>query len=113
MLMYEGDSSSSCYCRAARQALLVRNTDTRPLLPSIPSSISILVTHGTKDRIIHYAESNYLTRHIKHAQRIAIDPSGKVPGSVPSVAYGHSWYEYFEPRVWVNVGGVEEERIKL
>ncbi|KAF8310432.1 Alpha/Beta hydrolase protein [Cantharellus anzutake] len=103
----------------ARQALSVRNTDTRPLLPSIPSSIPILVIHGTKDRIIHYAESNYLTRHIKHAQRIAIDPSGKVPGSVPSEAYGHSWCEYFEPRIWVNVvqtftkGGVEEERVKL
>ncbi|KAF8320208.1 uncharacterized protein EI90DRAFT_2610737 [Cantharellus anzutake] len=81
----------------------VRNTDTRPLLPSIRLSIPILVIHGTKDRIIHYAESNYLIRHIKHAQRIAIDPSGKVPGSVPSGAYGYSWYEYFEPRVWVNV----------
>jgi hypothetical protein len=89
------------------------------MLPSIPSSIAILVIHGTKDRIIHHVESNDLTKHIKHAQRIAIDPSGKVPGSVPSEAYGHSWYEYFEPQVWVDVvqtftkGGVEEMRAKL
>ena len=62
-----------------------------------------MIVHGTKDRIIHYAESNYLTKHLKHAVRVVIDPSCKTPGSVPSADYGHSWYEYFEPQVWVDV----------
>ncbi len=81
----------------------VRIADTRPFLPSVPSSIPILIIHGTKDRIIHYAESNYLTKYLQNAIRIAIDPSRKTPGSIPSADYGHSWYEYFDVQVWINV----------
>src|SRR5260370_35412115 len=102
-------------------ALQVHSADTRPFLPSVPPSLSIMIIHGTKDCIIHYSESNYLTELLKNAVHVAIDPSQKTLGSIPSRDYGHSWYEYFEAQVCVDViqtftkGGVglEGENAKL
>lgn len=55
--------------------------------------------HGKRDRIILYGESEYILRGIKHARRVS---TGKTRGSLPSDEYGHTWYDYFTPDVWVD-----------
>lgn len=77
----------------------VATADLRKLIPTIPSSVRVLVIHGTLDRIVHYSESEYILRGIKHARRVAVGG----PRGVPTDAYGHAWYEYFDIPLWVEI----------
>ena len=84
-------------------ALKLTATDVRNDLPKIPSQIRILVIHGKSDRVIHYAESDYIMRGIAHARRLTVDASRKIPGSIPTDEFGHFWYHYFDIDVWLGV----------
>ena len=90
--------------------------DHRSALPSIPSSIQVLVLHGKLDRMISYKESDYIVRGIAHARRVPISApgtgkegegegkgKGRKKGTLPSDVYGHTWYDYFTPAIWDEV----------
>jgi len=87
----------------AQQAQALSATDVRSSLPRISPGIQILVIHGTLDRLIHYAESEYIMRGIPHARRVTVDPSRQIPGSVPTDQFGHFWFQYFDTDVWMSV----------
>lgn len=88
----------------------VRDADHRPNLHLVPASTKVLVIHGTLDRMISYSESNYILEGIPHARRVAV---GRDYGQVPSEKYGHTWFDYFEPEVWVGVfEGFLDDRVQ-
>ncbi|KAF7322332.1 Hydrolase-4 domain-containing protein [Mycena chlorophos] len=69
----------------------------------LPRSMQFLVIHGTLDRIVPPSCGEEILRRIPWARSLDIDPAGNKRGTVPNVAFGHSWYEYFDVRVWVDV----------
>ncbi|KAJ3573438.1 hypothetical protein NP233_g2436 [Leucocoprinus birnbaumii] len=82
----------------------------------ISSSIPILVIHGMNDRVIPFAYSEEILSLIPHARAVGI---GNKRGQVPSLKFGHQWFEYFDVQVWVGVveefmgQGGHAERTKL
>lgn len=50
--------------------------------------------------MISHGESDYIIKGIPHARRV---PVGSKSGQVPSEKYGHTWFDYFKPEVWVDV----------
>nr|GAT45820.1 predicted protein [Mycena chlorophos] len=69
----------------------------------LPRSMQFLVIHGTLDRIVPPSCGEEIVRRIPWARSLEIDPAGNTRGTVPNVAFGHSWYEYFDVQVWVDV----------
>jgi pimeloyl-ACP methyl ester carboxylesterase len=78
----------------ALQSAAIAQMDTRPRLPSIPSSLPVLIIHGKLDRMVAYSESDYLVKLIKHATRFD-------PGSNGD-QYGHFWFDYFGTEWWAD-----------
>ncbi|CAO1619707.1 unnamed protein product [Parajaminaea phylloscopi] len=66
-------------------------------LGKVPSSVPVLIIHGQKDRMVHYAESDKMDKWIKHAKRVDLSdgPQGARDGW-----YGHFWYDYFGADYW-------------
>jgi len=84
----------------AQQALTIRDVDHRPNLYLVPTNIKVLVIHGTLDRMIPHGESSFILEGITHATRVTV---GKKNGQVPTASYGHTWFDYFTPKVWLDV----------
>ncbi|KAL8280764.1 hypothetical protein RQP46_006768 [Phenoliferia psychrophenolica] len=74
----------------ARQVQTIATYDVRKRLQLIPSTLPVLIIHGTKDRSVYYSERKYLERGIPHAQ-IA---------KLPREEIGHMWYDYFTVEYW-------------
>jgi hypothetical protein len=66
----------------------------------VPTNIKVLVIHGTLDRMISRDESDFILEGIPHATRVTV---GKKKGQVPTENYGHTWFDYFAPEVWLDV----------
>jgi hypothetical protein len=89
----------------------VRDADHRANLHIVPASTKVLVIHGTLDRMISYGESDYILKGISHARRVTV---GNNYGQVPSEKYGHTWFDYFKPEVWVDViEGFLDDRVQV
>jgi hypothetical protein len=70
--------------------------------------------------MIHYSESVHILAGIKHAKRVpvSLDPYTRKRGALPATDYGHTWYDYYTPGVWVDIleyflNDVEKETAKL
>ncbi|TDL28099.1 alpha/beta-hydrolase [Rickenella mellea] len=73
--------------------------DYRPRLSQLPSSTRLFIIHGAKDRIVFPHESECY-RVLHQSESLAV---GEEPGTVPSLDFGHAWWEYFTPQIWVDV----------
>ncbi|KAJ7781971.1 hypothetical protein DFH07DRAFT_865056 [Mycena maculata] len=63
-----------------KQRKALQRFDFEQLLPNISSNIQILVIHGQQDQVILFRCAEI----------------GNQPGKVPSLAFGHQWFEYFD-----------------
>ncbi|KXN92265.1 hypothetical protein AN958_08718 [Leucoagaricus sp. SymC.cos] len=72
----------------------------------ISSSIPLLVIHGENDSVVPFFCNREILALIPHARAVGI---GNARGQVPSLKFGHQWFEYFDVKVWV---GVVEEFMK-
>ncbi|KAL0577095.1 hypothetical protein V5O48_004887 [Marasmius crinis-equi] len=72
----------------------------RGLHDKLPRSIKFLVIHGKKDSIVPFSSGEELLQRIPWARGLTV---GNQPGEVPSLAFGHQWFEYFDAAVWVGV----------
>lgn len=57
----------------------------------------ILVTHGTLDQVIAHASSREILKRIPWAKDVEV---GGLPSQLPSLDFGHHWFEYFDISVW-------------
>ncbi|KAJ3841103.1 Alpha/Beta hydrolase protein [Lentinula raphanica] len=78
----------------------------------IPKSTRFLVIHGERDAVVPFSSAAKLLRVLPQASFIQTGPR---PGQVPSLAFGHHWWEYFDIEVWVDVvetflGSTEDQR---
>ncbi|KAJ8700531.1 hypothetical protein PTI98_003547 [Pleurotus ostreatus] len=60
----------------------------------------ILIIHGTADRVVPYYCGEEIHRLMPWAQTVQV---GSEPGQLPSLEFGHNWYEYFDIKVWRDV----------
>ncbi|SCV69497.1 BQ2448_2517 [Microbotryum intermedium] len=72
----------------AHQMQAIAEYDVRKQLPSIPTSIPVLIVHGREDRSVYFTELDYIVRGIKHAQIARFG------------GMGHSWADYYTPTFW-------------
>ncbi|KAG6878976.1 hypothetical protein C0992_006111 [Termitomyces sp. T32_za158] len=79
------------------------------LLSMLPTDMKVLVIHGNTDRVIPRRCGKDIQARIRGAVFLE---SGPRPGQVPSLDFGHSWYEYFDIEVWRNVVNsfIDDER---
>ncbi|GAA5826404.1 hypothetical protein JCM5353_008859 [Sporobolomyces roseus] len=74
-----------------QQVGVIAGYDVRKQLSSIPSTLPVLVLHGTLDRSVYYTEAKYILEGIKHAKLQTFE------------GVGHMWYDYYTPRYWSNL----------
>ncbi|BGP06337.1 hypothetical protein JCM10049v2_002158 [Rhodotorula toruloides] len=72
-------------------AAQIAGYDVRKQLSSVPSTLPVLVFHGTLDRSVYYTESSYIRKGIPHAQFLSLD------------GVGHMWYDYFTLDWWTDL----------
>ncbi|KAG7092932.1 hypothetical protein E1B28_009237 [Marasmius oreades] len=84
----------------SKQGLALRNFNFRGLHERLPRSIEFLILHGEKDAIVPISCGQELLQRIPWARSVQV---GDRPGEVPSLGFGHQWFEYFDPEVWVGV----------
>ncbi|CAK5267772.1 unnamed protein product [Mycena citricolor] len=83
-----------------QQRLALQNFDFAALFPGISRRVKILVIHGQKDQVIPFRCASETLGMIKSAKFVQV---GSQVGQVPSLAFGHQWFEYFDLRVWHDV----------
>ncbi|KAJ7281388.1 Alpha/Beta hydrolase protein [Mycena rebaudengoi] len=70
------------------------------LLPQVSRYTRVLVIHGQNDQIIPFHCAEDTLWRIPGARFVEV---GHRPGQVPTLAFGHQWFHYFDIRVWYNV----------
>ncbi|KAJ7759157.1 Alpha/Beta hydrolase protein [Mycena metata] len=83
-----------------KQRKALQAFDFAHLLPNISRNTRVLVIHGEQDAVIPFRCAQETLQRIPGARFIEL---GNKPGQVPSLAFGHQWYEYFDSQVWYNV----------
>ncbi|KAK1234379.1 hypothetical protein PQX77_002417 [Marasmius sp. AFHP31] len=70
------------------------------LLPSVSQDLKILIIHGELDQVIPMKATETMMKLLPSAELVQV---GEEHGKVPSLRFGHHWYEYFDIDVWQNV----------
>lgn len=84
----------------AKQSVALRKFEFEQYLKHIPRDIQVLVIHGQLDKVIPFKCAEDLIDHIPWAQLVQ---EGSQRGQIPTLQFGHLWYEYFDPQVWHDV----------
>ncbi|KAJ2935756.1 hypothetical protein H1R20_g1339, partial [Candolleomyces eurysporus] len=84
----------------AKQGAALQKFKFDHLLSKIPEDVQILVVHGKLDQVIPYHCGEEIVKNIPRARFVEVGPD---PGQVPSLDYGHYWYEYFDISNWYDV----------
>ena len=66
----------------------------------LPRDMQFLVIHGTLDKIVPYACSEEIMEKIPWARRVQ---TGRDPGKIEHLEFGHQWYGYFNVERWRQV----------
>ncbi|KAF9443345.1 alpha/beta-hydrolase [Macrolepiota fuliginosa MF-IS2] len=84
----------------AKQGVALRRFDFERLLDYLPRDIQVLIIHGQLDQVIPFSCGQDIMKRIPWARVIE---EGSQPGKVPTLKFGHLWYEYFDPQIWCDV----------
>ncbi|KAF8891232.1 Alpha/Beta hydrolase protein [Infundibulicybe gibba] len=84
----------------AKQGVALREFDFEGLLSKLSQNIQVMVIHGQLDQVIPPDCGVGILKRIPWAKSIEV---GDQPGQVPTMAFGHQWYEYFDAQVWHDV----------
>ncbi|RXW18982.1 hypothetical protein EST38_g6876 [Candolleomyces aberdarensis] len=84
----------------AKQGAALQKFKFDHLLSKIPDDVQILVVHGKLDQVIPYHCGEEIVKNISRARFVEVGPE---PGQVPSLDFGHYWYEYFDISNWYDV----------
>ncbi|KAF7295577.1 Hydrolase-4 domain-containing protein [Mycena indigotica] len=83
-----------------KQLRAMNRFDFTDLHAKLPRSIKFMVINGELDRIVPPYSAQDIKSKIPWAESVEIGPNR---GMVPTMAFGHSWYEYFDVEVWVEI----------
>ncbi|EFI28338.1 hypothetical protein CC1G_13868 [Coprinopsis cinerea okayama7 len=84
----------------AKQAIALQKFKFDHFLGQLSRDIQILVLHGQLDQVIPPYCGQEILESIPWARKIEV---GDKEGQVPSLDFGHYWFEYFDARVWHDV----------
>ncbi|KAF5381111.1 hypothetical protein D9615_004137 [Tricholomella constricta] len=87
----------------AKQGVALQKFQFADLLPNLPAEMKVMVIHGTSDQVIPLRCGEDILRRIRGAKSVQ---KGIQPGQVPTLEFGHYWYEYFDIKVWQDVVNV-------
>ncbi|PFH54139.1 hypothetical protein AMATHDRAFT_135616 [Amanita thiersii Skay4041] len=66
----------------------------------LPRNIQFLVIHGKLDAVVPFYCGEFLLENIPWAKLVEV---GNLCGQVPTLNFGHHWFEYFDIRIWDDV----------
>jgi hypothetical protein len=66
----------------------------------VPKDTKILVIHGKLDEVLEYSASRVILERVAWAKDVEV---GNKSGQIPSLDFGHQWFEYFDIDIWRNV----------
>ncbi|RXW18979.1 hypothetical protein EST38_g6875 [Candolleomyces aberdarensis] len=82
------------------QARALGRFDFTEFQAKVPKDTKILVIHGKLDEVLPYSASRVILERMPSAKDVEV---GDKPGQIPSLDFGHQWFEYFDIEVWRNV----------
>ncbi|KAL1664301.1 Alpha/Beta hydrolase protein [Schizophyllum commune] len=82
------------------QAKATMNINFDGLHSRLPRDVQFLVIHGTLDKIVPYTCSEEIMEKIPWARRVQ---TGRDPGEIEHLEFGHQWYGYFNVERWRQV----------
>ncbi|KAF8077746.1 Alpha/Beta hydrolase protein [Lyophyllum atratum] len=82
---------------AAKQGIALQKFQFADLLSKLPADMKVMVIHGTMDQVIPIRCGEDIAKRI---HGVTFVQKGTQPGQVPSLDFGHFWYEYFDIKVW-------------
>lgn len=74
----------------ALQQRAIGRYDVRDALPHLPSSLPVLVIHGSRDLAVYPDAEDEILGAIRHAKL----------APCPRTDFGHNWYDYFGLEFW-------------
>ncbi|KAF6763978.1 Alpha/Beta hydrolase protein [Ephemerocybe angulata] len=84
----------------AKQGAALQKFKFDHLLCKIPSHTRILVVHGMLDQVIPYHCGEEIVNSIPNVRSAEL---GVGSGQIPSLDFGHYFYQYFDARVWYDL----------
>ncbi|KAF9469292.1 Alpha/Beta hydrolase protein [Collybia nuda] len=66
----------------------------------LPKDMQFLIIHGKEDKIVPSYCGEEILQRIPWAKTVKV---GQSPGEIPSLDFGHIWFEYFDIQVWYDV----------
>ena len=66
----------------------------------VPRDTKILVVSGKLDEVVPYSATRLILYRVPWAKDLEVWDK---PGQIPSLDFGHQWFEYFDIKVWKNV----------
>ncbi|KAJ3573435.1 hypothetical protein NP233_g2435 [Leucocoprinus birnbaumii] len=91
----------------AKQSVALRKFEFEQHLKHLPRDMQVLIIHGHLDQIIPFECTKDMVTQIPWAQFIQ---EGSQRGQIPTLQFGHLWYEYFDPQIWHDVVHVFMQR---
>ncbi|KAF9261426.1 alpha/beta-hydrolase [Marasmius fiardii PR-910] len=85
----------------AKQQEALRTFDFAGLLHKLPRSLNVLIIHGELDQVIPFKAAQTMMDLIPSAEFVEVGEQAE--GKVPTLGFGHHWYEYFDVEVWRDV----------
>lgn len=83
------------------QAYAIQDIHFEDSYSKLPRSTQFLIIHGKLDQVVPFSESRKLLARIPWAREVAV---GNASGQIPSLEFGHQWFEYFDnANVWAEV----------
>jgi len=83
-----------------KQGIALQKFNFGDLLGKLSPDVQVMVIHGQLDQIIPFGCAQEILKQIPWARFIE---QGDGRGQVPSLSFGHQWFEYFDPQVWLDV----------
>ncbi|KAJ2933780.1 hypothetical protein H1R20_g3304, partial [Candolleomyces eurysporus] len=83
-----------------RMAVGGSNASSREFQANVPKDTKIMVIHGKLDEVLPYSASRVILERMPWAKDVEV---GDKPGQIPSLDFGHQWFEYFDIEAWTNV----------
>ncbi|KAG7092930.1 hypothetical protein E1B28_009235 [Marasmius oreades] len=85
----------------AKQQEALRTFDFVGLLHQLPRNLNMLIIHGELDQVIPFKAAKAMMGLFPWAEFVETGPQEE--GKVPTLRFGHHWYEYFDIEVWRDV----------
>ncbi|KAK7040868.1 hypothetical protein VNI00_009464 [Paramarasmius palmivorus] len=99
-LVRRGTTGVRSAATIAKQQQALQAFNFADLLGHVLPTTKVLVIHGELDQVIPFSAAQTILGRIPSAQFLR---AGTERGELPTLRFGHHWYEYFDPEIWRDV----------